>query len=77
MRKRQLVGFSWENIPTEVVDIMNHLELKRSLILEMAWTLPIIFGEVLAASGDETRGVVLDVRDYTDLASDVRSLTIK
>ena len=35
---------------------------------------PSIFAEVLAAStGDETRGVVLDVRDYGEiLASDVQ-----
>ena len=71
-----LVGFSWEDIPAELAD-------KNELIRIEAFAdfgngveslTPSVFAEVLAAStGDETKGVVLDVRDYGEiLASDIQ-----
>ena len=71
-----LVGFSWEDIPADIAD--NNEAIRIEAFADFGNGIesltPSVFAEVLAAStGDETQGVVLDVRDYGQiLASDVQ-----
>ena len=71
-----LVGFSWEDIPADITD--NNEAIRIEAFADFGNGIesltPSVFAEVLAAStGDETTGVVLDVRDYGEvLASDVQ-----
>lgn len=71
-----LVGFSWEDIPADIAD--NNEAIRVEAFADFGNGIesltPSVFAEVLAAStGDETTGVVLDVRDYGEvLASDVQ-----
>ena len=71
-----LMGFSWEDIPSEIANKNEPLRIEAFADFGsgMESLTPSIFAEVLAAStGDETQGVVLDVRDYGEvLASDVQ-----
>ena len=71
-----LVGFSWENIPADITDKNEPIRIEAFADFGngIESLTPSIFAEVLAAStGDETKGVVLDVRDYGEiLASDVQ-----
>ncbi|MBT5799493.1 MAG: flagellar biosynthesis protein FlgJ, partial [Alphaproteobacteria bacterium] len=71
-----LVGFSWEDIPAELADKNEPIRIEAFADFGngVESLTPSIFAEVLAAStGDETQGVVLDVRDYGEiLASDVQ-----
>ena len=71
-----LIGFSWENIPTEIADRNEPVRIEAFADFGngVESLTPSVFAEVLAAStGDETKGVVLDVRDYGEiLASDVQ-----
>jgi flagellar basal-body rod modification protein FlgD len=71
-----LVGFSWEDIPAELADKNEPIRIEAFADFGngIESLTPSIFAEVLAAStGDETQGVVLDVRDYGEiLASDVQ-----
>lgn len=70
-----LTGFSWENIPS---DILNSDEPLRVDVFAnfgngMENLTPSVFAEVFSTSvGDETSGVMLDVRDYGQVrAADV------
>jgi flagellar basal-body rod modification protein FlgD len=71
-----LVGFSWEDIPADIAD--NNEAIRIEAFADFGNGIesltPSVFAEVLAASaGDETTGVVLNVRDYGEvLASDVQ-----
>ena len=71
-----LVGFSWEDIPADIADKNEAIRIEAFADFGngVESLTPSVFAEVLAAStGDETQGVVLDVRDYGEiLASDVQ-----
>ena len=71
-----LVGFSWENIPADISEKNEAIRIEAFADFGngVESLTPSVFAEVLAAStGDETQGVVLDVRDYGQiLASDVQ-----
>ncbi len=74
-RPAGLVGFSWEDIPDEIVSSGNVVRIEAYADFgegKQALT-PSIFAEVLAASkGDALTGVMLDVRDYGEVrAADV------
>ena len=70
-----LVGFSWEDMPQELVDAGELIRIEAYADFgngKEALT-PSVFAEVLAASkGDALSGVMLDVRDYGEIrAADV------
>ena len=70
-----LVGFSWEDMPQELVDAEELIRIEAYADFgngKEALT-PSVFAEVLAASkGDALSGVMLDVRDYGEIrAADV------
>jgi flagellar basal-body rod modification protein FlgD len=70
-----LVGFSWEDIPEEV--LASNSPLRVDVYADfgngMESLTPSIFAEVFSASvGDDSTGVILDVRDYGQVrAADV------
>ena len=62
-----LVGFSWTDVPSDIVDSGDAIRIEAYADMGngMESLTPNVFAEVLAAStGDELTGVVLDVRDY-------------
>ena len=71
-----LVGFSWKDIPKELHNQDNPLKVEAFMNGEngRSGVTPSVFAEVLAAStGDSSKGVVLEVKDYGNInASDVR-----
>ena len=73
---RGLTGFSWENIPEDIVagDAPLRIEAYADSGQGMQSVSSSVFAEVLAAStADPVRGVVLDVRDYGEIAAaDIR-----
>ena len=73
---RGLTGFSWENIPEEIAagDAPLRIEAYADSGQGMQSVSSSVFAEVLAAStADPVRGVVLDVRDYGEIAAaDIR-----
>ena len=70
-----LVGFSWENLPEEIVNSGEAVRIDAFADLGsgMESLTPSIYAEILAAStGDAMTGVMLDVRDYGEMpAADV------
>ena len=71
-----LVGFAWTDIPQSVLDGDEaiRIEAYADMGAGMESLTPSIFAEILAAStGDQTTGVMLDVRDY----GEVRAAEIK
>jgi flagellar basal-body rod modification protein FlgD len=69
---RGLTGFSWENIPEEIAagDAPLRIEAYADSGQGMQSVSSSVFAEVLAAStADPVRGVVLDVRDYGEIAA--------
>ncbi len=70
-----LVGFSWENLPEEIVNSGEAVRIDAFADLGsgMESLTPSIYAEILAAStGDAVTGVMLDVRDYGEMpAADV------
>jgi flagellar basal-body rod modification protein FlgD len=70
-----LVGFSWTDVPAEVVNAGSSVRIEAYAEMGngMESLTPNVFAEVLAAStGDSSSGVVLDVRDYGEVrAADV------
>ena len=71
-----LVGFSWTDIPKELVGQKSPLKVEAFMNGEngRSGVTPSVFAEVLAAStGDPQTGVVLEVKDYGNInASDVK-----
>jgi len=71
-----LVGFSWNNIPEDLLSSDNPLKVEAFMNGEngRSGVTPSVFAEVLAAStGDANTGVVLEVKDYGNInAADVR-----
>ena len=72
-----LVGFDWTNISSEILEQNKTFNIKAYLNGSdgLEEVKPSVFAEVLAASaGNETTGVVLNVKDYGNVkASDVPS----
>ena len=70
-----LVGFSWTDVPADVVDAGSSVRIEAYADMGngMESLTPNVFAEVLAAStGDGPNGVMLDVRDYGEVrAADV------
>ena len=70
-----LVGFSWNNIPEDLLSSDNPLKVEAFMNGEngRSGVTPSVFAEVLAAStGDVDTGVVLEVNDYGNIkAADV------
>jgi len=70
-----LTGFSWEDIPSEILasDEPLRVDVYADLGNGMESLTPSVFAEVFSTSvGDETTGVMLDVRDYGQIrAADV------
>ena len=64
-----LAGFSWENIPQDVLDSNEYITVEafadQGSGLEGVSTS--VFGEVLAASTGTADGVMLDVKGYGDI----------
>ena len=71
-----LVGFSWNNIPQELINQDNPLKVEAFMngANGRSGVTPSVFAEVLAAStGDAETGVALEVKDYGNItASDVK-----
>ena len=71
-----LVGFSWTDIPQELIGQENPLKVEAFMngANGRSGVTPSVFAEVLAAStGDPKTGVVLEVKDYGNInAADVR-----
>ena len=71
-----LVGFSWNNIPEELINQDNPFKVEAFMngANGRSGVTPSVFAEVLAAStGDADTGVVLEVKDYGNVnASDVK-----
>ena len=71
-----LVGFTWKDIPKELHNQDNPLKVEAFMNGDngRSGVTPSVFAEVLAAStGDSSKGVVLEVKDYGNInASDVR-----
>ncbi len=71
-----LVGFSWNDIPEELLSNETPLKVEAFMNGEngRSGVTPSVFAEVLAAStGDSKTGVVLEVKDYGNInASDIR-----
>ena len=71
-----LVGFSWNNIPQELINQDSPLKVEAFMngANGRSGVTPSVFAEVLAAStGDADTGVVLEVKDYGNVnASDVK-----
>ncbi len=71
-----LVGFSWTDIPEELIGQESPLKVEAFMNGEngRSGVTPSVFAEVLAAStGNPKTGVVLEVKDYGNInASDVR-----
>ena len=70
------MGFSWNNIPEDILSGDNLLKVEAFMNGEngRSGVTPSVFAEVLAAStGDANTGVVLEVKDYGNInAADVR-----
>ena len=70
-----LVGFSWTDVPSEIVKSGDAIRIEAYADMGngMESLTPNVFAEVLAAStGDRVTGVVLDVRDYGEVrAADI------
>ena len=68
-QSRGLVGFSWKNIPQEVLEQNEYITVEafadQGEGLEGVSTS--VFGEVLAASTSASDGVMLDVKGYGDI----------
>ena len=71
-----LVGFSWSDIPKELIGQKSPLKVEAFMNGEngRSGVTPSVFAEVLAAStGDPETGVVLEVKDYGNInASDIK-----
>ena len=71
-----LVGFSWSDIPKELISQKSPMKVEAFMNGEngRSGVTPSVFAEVLAAStGDPQTGVVLEVKDYGNInASDIK-----
>ena len=71
-----LVGFSWSDIPKELISQKSPMKVEAFMNGEngRSGVTPSVFAEVLAAStGDPETGVVLEVKDYGNInASDIK-----
>ena len=71
-----LVGFSWSDIPKELIGQKGPMKVEAFMNGEngRSGVTPSVFAEVLAAStGDPETGVVLEVKDYGNInASDIK-----